>query len=111
MTLRDLRLRARALFRPHRIEQELNQELAFHLEREATRLIDEGMAPAGARLSAQARFGSTTLAADQCRDERGTAVIDNTIRDVQDALRTFVKAPLPAFTVLVTRQPGRRAEP
>ena len=102
MTLRDLQLRARALFRPHRVEQELHEELAFHIEREATKLIDEGMAPAEARVRAQARFGSTTLAADQCRDERGTAIIDNTIRDFQYALRTFVKAPLTALTIVVT---------
>src|SRR5688500_7543838 len=102
MTLRDLQLRARALFRPHRVEQELNEELAFHIEREATKLIGEGMAPAEARSRAQARFGSTTLAADQCRDERGTAVIDNTVRDIQYAVRTFVKAPLTAFTIVVT---------
>ena len=102
MTLRDLQLRARALFRPDRVEQELNEELAFHIEREAAKLIDEGMAPAEARLRAQARFGSTALAADQCRDERGTAVIDSTIRDIQYAWRTFVKAPLPACTIVVT---------
>ena len=83
MTLRDLRLRARALFRPNRVEQELNEELAFHIERETKKLIDDGMPPADARLRAQARFGSTALAADQCRDERGTAPVDNTIRDIQ----------------------------
>jgi predicted permease len=102
MTLRDLKLRARALFRPNRVEHELNEELAFHIEREAKKLVDEGMSPNEARLRAQARFGSTALAADQCRDERGTAIIDNTIRDIQYALRTFVKAPLAAFTVVAT---------
>src|SRR5262249_40879461 len=65
-------------------------------------LIDAGLPPAEARERAQARFGSTPLAADRCRDERGTAVIDNTVRDIQYALRTFVKAPLAAFTVVVT---------
>ncbi|MGH9221118.1 MAG: ABC transporter permease [Vicinamibacterales bacterium] len=102
MTLRDLQLRARALFRPHCVEQELNDELAFHIERETHKLIEAGMPPAAARLRAQARFGSTALAADQCRDERGTAIIENTIRDVQYALRTFVKAPLTAFTIAAT---------
>jgi predicted permease len=102
MTLRDLRLRARALFRPNRVEQELNEELAFHVEREAARLVEEGLTPAEARVRAQARFGSTTLAADQCRDERGTAAVENTIRDIQYAWRTFVKAPLTAFTIVVT---------
>jgi hypothetical protein len=33
---------------------------------------------------------------------RGTAIIDNTIRDVQYALRAFAKAPLAAFTIVVT---------
>src|SRR5262245_15526312 len=102
MTLNDLKLRARALLRPNRVEQELEEELAFHIEREARKLIDEGMAPAEARERAQARFGSTALAADRCRDERGTAVIDNTIRDVQYAFRAFAKAPFAAFTIVVT---------
>ena len=102
MTFNHLKLRVRALFRPNRVEQELDAELAFHIEREARKLIDEGMTPAEARERAQARFGSTALAADRCRDERGTAVIDNTIRDVQYALRTFTKAPLAAFTIVVT---------
>ena len=102
MNLRDLKLRARALFRPHRVEQELHDELAFHVERETKKLIDDGLAPAEARRRAQARFGSATLAADECRDERGTAFIDNTIRDIQYALRTFRRAPLAACTIVVT---------
>ena len=102
MNLRDLKLRARALFRPRRVEQELNDELAFHVERETKQLIDEGLAPAEARRRAQARFGSAALAADECRDARGTAFIDNTIRDIQYALRTFRRAPLAAFTIVVT---------
>ena len=102
MTLRDWQLRARALFRPNRVEQELHDELAFHIERETAKLIEEGMSPPAARLRAQARFGSTALAADQCRDERGTAIIDTTARDIQYALRTFMKAPLTAFTIVVT---------
>src|SRR6185503_12333858 len=85
-----------------RAEQELEEELAFHIELEARKLIDEGMTPAEARQRAQARFGSTALAADRCRDERGTAVVDNTIRDVQYAFRAFARAPLAAFTIVVT---------
>ena len=102
MNLRDLKLRARALFRPHRVEQELHDELAFHIERETKKLIDEGLTPAEARQRAQARFGSATLTADECRDERGTAFIDNTIGDIQYALRTFRRAPLAACTIVVT---------
>lgn len=102
MNFRDLKLRARALFRPRRVEQDLHDELAFHLERETQKLIDEGLDPAAARQKARARFGSPALAADECRDERGTAFIDNTISDIQYALRTFRRAPLAAFTIVAT---------
>src|SRR5690349_16291503 len=102
MTLKDLKLRVRSLLGRNRAEQELDEELAFHLELETRKLIDQGVTPAEARTRALARFGSATLAADQCRDERGTAVIDNTIRDVQYALRTFAKAPLAALTIVIT---------
>jgi predicted permease len=102
MNFRDWTLRLRALLRPGRVERDLHDELAFHIEREAKKLIDEGMSPNQAREVAQARFGSTTLAADECRDERGTAFFENTIGDIHYALRTFQRAPLAAATIVVT---------
>ena len=102
MNLRDLTLRARALFLPNRAERDLHDELQFHIERETRKLIDEGMSPDDARVKARARFGSVTVTADECRDERGTAFIDNTIGDLHYALRTFRRAPLAALTIVVT---------
>jgi predicted permease len=102
MNLRDWRLRVRALFSPGRVERDLEDELSFHIERETQQLTDQGMDPAEARRRAQARFGSTALAADECRDARGTALVDNTIRDVSYALRTFARAPLASFTIVAT---------
>lgn len=102
MSLADWTLRARALFRRHRVEQELQDELSFHIEREVKKLMDDGVPEREARSRAQARFGSTTVAADQCRDERGTAFIDSTIGDIQYALRTFQRAPLSAITIVAT---------
>jgi len=102
MKLRDLRLRARALFAPRRVERELDDELSFHIERETHKLIAAGMTPAVARAQARARFGPVPLAADDCRDARGTAFLDNTVRDVFYALRTFKRAPLVAFTIVAT---------
>jgi predicted permease len=102
MNLRDLTLRARALLLPNRAERDLDDELQFHIERETRKLVDDGMSPEDARLTARSRFGSVTVAADACRDERGTAFIDNTIGDLQYALRTFRRAPLAALTIVVT---------
>ena len=102
MNLRDLTLRARALFAPKRAERDLRDELQFHIEREARKLMDDGMTADEARMKAHARFGSITVAADQCRDERGTAFIDNTVGDIQFALRTFRRSPLTSFTIVAT---------
>ncbi len=102
MNLRDLTRRARALFAPHRAERDLRDELQFHIERETRKLIDEGMTADGAQMKAQARFGSITVAADECRDQRGTAFIDNTIGDLHYAVRTFKRAPLASLTIVVT---------
>ena len=102
MNLRDLKLRARALFVPGRVERELDDELSFHVERETQKLVAEGLTRADARAKALARFGSVPLAADGCRDARGIAFVDNTFRDIRYALRGFARAPLVAFTVIFT---------
>ena len=102
MGFRDLKHRLRALISPTRVESDLDDELSFHIEREAMKLIDQGMPPNAARAKARARFGSTTVVADACRDERGIAFVDNTVRDVRFALRSFRRAPLAAITIVAT---------
>ncbi len=102
MNLRDLRLRTRALFAPRRVERELDDELSFHIERETRKLIAEGMTGPEARAKALARFGPVALSADECRDARGTAFVDNTVRDILYAFRTFQRSPLVAFTIVST---------
>ena len=102
MNLRDWQLRARALFAPRRVERELDDELSFHIEGETQKLIAEGMTGAEARAKALARFGPVPLAADECRDARGTGFVDDTVRDIRYALRAFKRAPLVAFTIVST---------
>src|SRR5689334_5513791 len=102
MTFSDLRLRVPALFRPGRVERDLDDELAFHIECETRKLMATGLGAAEARLRARARFGPVPLAADRCRDERGISVVDGIARDVSFALRTFRRAPAVALTVVST---------
>src|SRR4029453_11597311 len=102
MTLRGLFLRIRALAVPRRVETELDDDLTFHIEREAQRHIANGVSPAEERARARARFGSVLLAADQCRDARGTAFVDDLRRDIAYAVRSFRRAPLAALTIVAT---------
>ena len=102
MILRRLKLRVRALLTPRRVERDLDDELAFHIERETQKQIATGLRPAAARTRAIARFGSVSVAADECRDARGTALLDSVARDVRYACRSFRRAPLVAVTIVTT---------
>ncbi len=102
MNLRDLWLRIRAMLSPRRVERELDDELAFHLELETRKHIARGLSPADARIRARAGFGSVPLAADRCRDARGTVFFDALARDVRYAFTMFRRAPLAALTIVAT---------
>jgi predicted permease len=102
MTFHSLKLRLRALLAPRRVERELEEEIAFHLERETRQLIAKGLDAAEARARAQAKFGSATVAADLCRDERGTAWVDHLVRDVLYAFRMLRRAPGASLAIITT---------
>ena len=79
-----------------------SEELQFHLEREAERLEAAGLPPETARLQALRLFGGAEQIRDECRDARGIAFVEDTVRDFFYALRAFKRAPLVAFTIVST---------
>ena len=97
MNWHDWWLRVRALAAPRKVERELDDEIAFHLEMEARKQLAAGLSPAAAR----ARFGPASIA-DECRDAREIAFIDSCLRDIRYAVRTFRRTPTMAATVVGT---------
>ena len=87
---------------PRRVEREFDEEFAFHIERATQQHLAEGLSPADARARARMRFGPVPLAADNCRDARGTALVDDLARDILYAFRAFRRAPLAALTIVAT---------
>ena len=67
MTRRQPIRSLRALFWKIPVEQEVDEEIAFHLEMQTRRYIAEGMTPAGAREAALRRFGDPDRARAECR--------------------------------------------
>ncbi|HYP13728.1 MAG TPA: permease prefix domain 1-containing protein, partial [Bryobacteraceae bacterium] len=65
--LRWLMWRLRSLVRRGRHEQELDEELRFHLETEAEERMAEGLAPEAARSTAVRSLGNTTLVRESTR--------------------------------------------
>ena len=89
------------LFRDRR-ESELTEELQLHLEQDIERLQARGASPEAARLQALRTFGGVGQISEECRDARGIAFLDNSVRDIRYAFRTFRRAPLVAITIVST---------
>jgi hypothetical protein len=68
---RKLRLRLRSLFRSRSVEQELSEELRYHLERLIDNHIVGGLSPDDARYTALREMGAMELRKEECRDARG----------------------------------------
>jgi predicted permease len=94
-----LPLRIRSLFRRSRVEQELSDELRFHLEELTQENITKGMAPEEAHYASLRELGGMEQIKEECRDMRRVNYIDDFIQDVRYGLRTLAKNP--GFTAVV----------
>jgi predicted permease len=100
--IRDLLLRLKALFLRRRIEADLEDELAFHLDMQRRRNESAGMPADEARRKAHQKFGSAAAVRESCRDERHLNLVENLARDIGYAMRGFRRAPVFAITVVGT---------
>ena len=95
----DIRYRLRALFRRREVEQELDQELRFHLEREAEKYLQEGLSPEEAMRRARVAFGGVDSVKEASRDERGLSLLETAGQDLRYAFRSLRRSP--GFTAAV----------
>jgi macrolide transport system ATP-binding/permease protein len=86
-------LRFRSLFRGHRVERELDEELRYHLEREILERLAAGLTLDEARLAARRSMGAITQNMEACRDMRRVTFIEHRTQDLRFALRQLRKHP------------------
>src|SRR5579875_3661685 len=91
--LSDLRYRVRALFRRRMVDAELEAELQFHLEKEVEKLERRGLSAEQARRQARLAFGGQTQVTEDCREARGTTMVENLLQDLHYALRQLRTSP------------------
>src|SRR5919108_4108838 len=96
--LDKLRRRLRALFFKSKMEEELDEEVRFHLEREIQENIARGMSPEAARYAALRSFGGVERVKEESRDERGVRLLDEAWQDLRCGARMLVKQP--GFTLI-----------
>ena len=78
-----LLLRFRSLFRKGRVEQELSDELRFHVGKLTEEYVAKGMTPEEARYASLREIGGVEQIKEQCRDARGVSFIEATLKDVR----------------------------
>src|SRR5215471_7059319 len=96
--LKKLRLRLRTLFFKSKMEEELVEDVRFHLEREREENIARGMSPEEARLAALRSFGGVERVKEESRDERGIRLLEEIWQDLRYGARMLLKQP--GFTLI-----------
>src|SRR6266498_5928253 len=86
-------LRLRSLFRRAQVEQELDEELRYHVERQTEENIAKGMTEEEARCAALRAMGGVERRKEECRDMRRVNLIENTLQDLRYASRALRRSP------------------
>src|SRR5208283_2498702 len=85
--------RLRALFRKDELDQQLSEEMAFHLEKQIEQNIAARMSGEEARYAALRKFGGVEQVKEECRDAWGVCFVDTLLQDVRFGLRMLAKNP------------------
>ena len=98
----DLRIRFRSLFRRNRVEQELDDELRFHMEQQAEKYMRGGLSREEATRRVRLEFGGIEQVREDCRDARGVSLLESIGHDLRYALRMLRKSPVFTAVVIIT---------
>ena len=88
---RIVRLRLRSLFSRPVVDQKLDEELQYHLDRQIEEYVAAGMSRNRARSAALREIAGFTQRKEECRDMRGFNLIDSLQRDFRYSLRQLRK--------------------
>ena len=89
----DLYIRLRSLFRRTKVDEELHDELRFHLERQTEKYLRAGMSPEQAMRQARLEFGGLAQVQEECREARGVTFLETLIQDLRFGFRMLRKSP------------------
>ena len=93
------RVAFRSVFRRRRVEEELDQELRYHFDRQIDEEVRRGLPPEEARYAAARAMGPVAQSIEECRDAVRLKFIEELSWDLKYGLRTLRRNP--GFTAVV----------
>jgi putative ABC transport system permease protein len=93
--------RLRSLLTTSRIDDELDEELRFHVEMETAKLQRMGMSESDAHATAMRTFGGSWHR-DASRDARGVRSVEDFVQDLKVGIRSIAKQPTYAAVAILT---------
>ncbi|HKQ79484.1 MAG TPA: ABC transporter permease [Blastocatellia bacterium] len=98
--LRLIYTRLYGLLRKNRVEQEMDDEMRFHLLMRTRENIERGMRPEEAEREARRRFGNVGRIKDLARDIKGGGFMETLLQDLRYGVRMLLRRP--GYTLVVT---------
>jgi predicted permease len=100
--LSDLLYRLRGLLFRQRLEDELRAELEFHLEQENEKYVRSGVPQQEADRLARIAIGGEEQIRQQCREARGTKLLEDFLQDLRYGTRAMARSPVFTITIILT---------
>lgn len=94
--------RLRATLFPDRLEKAMKEEMEFHMEMEARKLMAEGMPPEAAQRKARRDFGEPEYHKEKARESWGIGLVQNFRLDAWHTLRSLRRNPGFAIVSILT---------
>ena len=91
--LADFLYRLRALFRRDTVERELDEELRFHFAQHVEKHVRSGVPQAEAVRRSRMEFGGIEQVKEECREARGTVLVETLAQDIRYGLRMMRRSP------------------
>jgi len=90
--LHVLTMRVRAVFRSRALDDDLDEELRWHVDHLIQANIERGMSPGAARRAALVAMGGLQQRREECRESRRMRLVDECAQDVRYAIRSLSHA-------------------